>query len=131
MFVRFVKFLIRWIERLVLLAALILLGAWLFYIGREHQIFLDNRTNEEFRALSQVNVSINGGEVSELTSRERDMKKIVGPKFTLKAEIFDDRGDITKTIEREIKLCPLSKDFMINLPTLAAENENFILAAPR
>ena len=78
-----------------------------------------------------VNVSINNVEVSELSPRERDVKKIIGPKFTIKAEIFNDNGTLSKTVEREIKLCFLSKDIMINLPTLASENENFILAAPK
>ncbi len=131
MFVRFIKFVIRFTERMILLAALIALGLWLFYIGREHSIFLDNRTNEDFKALPLVNVSINNVEVSELSPRERDVKKIIGPKFTIKAEIFNDNGTLSKTVEREIKLCFLSKDIMINLPTLASENENFILAAPK
>ena len=131
MFVRFIKFLVRWTERLILLAALVLLGLWLFYIGREHQIFLDNRTFEDYRALPQVNVSVNNGEVSELTARERDVKKIIGPKFTVKIETFNENGEISTKLEREIKLCFLSKDIMINLPSLAAGNENFILAAPR
>ena len=72
MFVAFLKFLMRWFQRLVVLAALIALGIWLFYIGREHQIFLDNKTLGDFKALEQVNVSINGGEVSELMTRERE-----------------------------------------------------------
>ncbi|MBR2208035.1 MAG: hypothetical protein IJ859_04415 [Synergistaceae bacterium] len=139
MFVAFLKFLMRWFQRLVVLAALIALGIWLFYIGREHQIFLDNKTLGEFKALEQVNVSINGGEVSELMTRERDVKKVVGPKFEIKAEIFDDDGEIAKTITKEIEidnLCKFqfSKDIMINLPALAADpekTENFIVPAPK
>ena len=139
MFVAFLKFLMRWFQRLVVLAALIALGVWLFYIGREHQIFLDNKTLGEFKALEQVNVSINGGEVSELMTRERDVKKVVGPKFEIKAEIFDDDGEIAKTITKEIEidnLCKFqfSKDIMINLPALAADpekTENFIVPAPK
>ena len=139
MFVAFLKFLMRWFQRLVVLAALIALGIWLFYIGREHQIFLDNKTLGDFKALEQVNVSINGGEVSELMTRERDVKKVVGPKFEIKAEIFDDDGEIAKTITKEIEidnLCKFqfSKDIMINLPALAADpekTENFIVPAPK
>ena len=136
MFVAFLKFLMRWFQRLVVLAALIALGIWLFYIGREHQIFLDNKTLGDFKALEQVNVSINGGEVSELMTRERDVKKVVGPKFEIKAEIFDDDGEIAKTITKEIEIDNLcnfqfTKDIMINLPALAAEAENFIVPAPK
>ena len=135
MFVAFLKFLMRLVQRLIVLAALIALGIWLFYIGREHQIFLDNKTLGDYKALEQVNVSVNGGEVSELMSRERDVKKVVGPKFEIKAEIFNDDGEISKTITKEIKIDDLckfnfSKDIMINLPALAAEAENFIVPAP-
>ena len=135
MFVAFLKFLMRLVQRLIVLAALIALGIWLFYISREHQVFLDNKTLGDYKALEQVNVSVNGGEVSELMSRERDVKKVVGPKFELKAEIFNDDGEISKTITKEIKIDDLckfnfSKDIMINLPALAAEAENFIVPAP-
>ena len=131
MFIAFLKFIMRWTQRLILLAALVALGFWLFYIGREHQIFLDNKNFGEYKALEQVNVSIDGGEAAELLPRDRDMRKVVGPEFRLKAEIFDDKGEITNTIERGIKICFMSKDIMINLPLLAASDDNFIVAAPK
>ena len=132
MFVAFLKFLMRWTQRLILLAALIALGGWLFYIGREHQIFLDNKTLNGYKALEQVNVSINGGEESELMTRERSVQKVVGPKFSLKAQVFDEDGNIIRTLEREVKLCPLSKDVMINLPVfVSSSDEGFIVPAPR
>ena len=130
MIIAFFKFLMRWFQRLVVLAALIALGVWLFYIGREHQIFLDNKTLGDFKALEQVNVSINGGEISELMPRERNVKKIVGPEFEIKAEIFNEDGEIINTITKKINV-NFSKDIMINLPAFAAGEENFILPAPR
>ena len=136
--IAFLKFLMRWFQRLVVLAALIALGLWLFYIGREHQIFLDNKTLGDFKALEQVNVSINGGEILELMTRERDVKKIVGPEFEIKAEIFNEDGEIINTVTKKVKLMPDcvnynfgSKDIMINLPAFAAGSENFIVPAPR
>ena len=130
MFVAFLKFLMRWFQRLVVLALLVLLGIWLFYIGREHQIFLDNKPLGDFKALEQVNVSINGGEPVEIMSRERDVKKIVGPKFDIKAEIFNEDGELENTVMKTVRVC-FSKDIMINLPAFAAEDESFIVNAPR
>ena len=130
MFVAFLKFLMRWFQRLVVLAALVLLGIWLFYIGREHQIFLDNKTLGDFKALEQVNVSINGGEPVEIMTRERDVKKVVGPKFEIKAEVFNEDGELEKTVTKTVHVC-FSKDIMINLPTFAAESGDFIVNAPR
>ena len=126
----FFRFLMRWLQRIILLAALCGLGVWLFYIGREHQIFLDNKTLGEYKALEQVNVSINGGDTVELMERERDMRKAVGPSFELKAEIFDDNGNVANTLTKTITPA-FSKDIMINLPALAGGSEGFIVPAPR
>lgn len=130
MFIAFLKFLMRWFQRLVVLAALAALGVWLFYIGREHQVYLDNRPLGEHKALEQVNVSVNGGESAELMPRDRDLRKVVGPKFEVKAEVFDDKGEIIDTITRTV-YPEFSKDIMINLPALAAGDEGFILPPPR
>ena len=126
----FFRFLMRWLQRIILLAALCGLGVWLFYIGREHQIFLDNKTLGEYKALEQVNVSINGGDVVELMERERDVRKAVGPKFELKAEVFDEDGNVSSTITRTITAA-FSKDIMINLPALIGGAEGYIVPAPR
>ena len=124
------RFLMRWLQRIVLFIGLCLLGVWLFYIGQEHQIFLDNKTLGDYTALEQVNVSINGGKPVELMARERDMRKAVGPGFELKAEVFDEDGEIVNTIAQTITL-EFSRDIMINLPALAGGAEEFIVPAPR
>lgn len=126
----FFRFLMRWYQRLIVIAGLVALGFWLFYIGREHRVFLDNKTADDYKALEQINVSINGGEPAELMPRDRDMRKVVGPEFELKAEILDDKGEITNTITRKIVI-GCSKDIMISLPVLAGGSENFIVPSPR
>ena len=128
--VAFFRFLMRWLQRIIVLGALCALGVWLFYIGQEHQIFLDNKTLGDYTALEQVNVSINGGKIVELMSRERDVRKAVGPSFELKAEVFDEDGKIVNTITKTIELA-CSKDIMINLPALAGGAEEFVVPAPR
>ena len=126
----FFRFLMRWYQRLIVVAGLVALGFWLFYIGREHRVFLDNKARDDYSPLEQVNVSINGGEPAELMPRDRDMRKVVGPEFELKAEILDDKGEITNTITRKIVI-GCSKDIMISLPVLAGGSENFIVPSPR
>ena len=78
----------RVLQRTIVLAALLALGVALFYVGREHQIFLDNKTIEAdgktFKAMEQVNVSVNGGDPVELLARDRDVVKTVGPSFSLR-----------------------------------------------
>ena len=126
----FFRFLMRWYQRLIVIAGLVALGFWLFYIGREHQIFLDNKAVNDVKPLEQVNVSINGGEVAELMPRDRDMRKVVGPEFELKAEILDADGETVNTITRKIVI-GCSKDIMISLPILAGGSEDFVMPSPR
>ena len=127
---RFFRFLMRWYQRIIVVAGLIALGFWLFYVGREHQIFLDNKAVNDYKPLEQVNVSINGGEPEELMARDRGMKKSVGPEFELKAEILDEKGEVVNTITRTVKI-GCSKDIMISLPMLAGGAEDFVLPSPR
>ncbi len=126
----FFRFLMRWYQRLIILAGLIALGFWLFYIGREHKIYLDNKAMNDYKPFEQVNVSINGGTSAELMARDRDLRKVVGPEFELKAEVLDDNGEIVSTVTKTINL-GFSKDIMINLPVLVGGSGDFIVPAPR
>ncbi len=130
MFVKFLKFLMRWFQRLILIAGLIILGIWLFFIGREHNIYLDNKSFGEYKAFEQVNVKINDGEEAELLPRDRDVRKAVGTKFKIYAEVFDEDGKIINTVEREI-FPKCSKDIMINLPAFVGGSEKFLMPAPK
>jgi hypothetical protein len=124
----------RALQRLVVLCLVLLFSAWLFYIGREHQVFLDNRTVEtggqSFRALAFVRVSVAGKPSVELLPRDRDVAAAVGPRFTVRAEVMDEFGEeVEKVVERE--MTPgFSADMMISLPLLAAERDDFVLPPP-
>ena len=124
----------RVLLRTIVLVALLALGVALFYVGREHRIFLDNKTIEAdgktFRAMEQVNVSVNGGDPVELLARDRDVVRTVGPSFSLRVEVLDSMGgDVERTIE--LKMTPgFGKDMMLSLPLLAAGREDFLLPPP-
>ena len=66
----------RFLQRALALILLVALGVWLFYVGREHQVLLDNKTIElegvTFKALQEVRVSVNGAEPVELYPRDRN-----------------------------------------------------------
>lgn len=124
----------RFFQRTAVILLIIALGTWLFYIGREHQIFFDNRTitrgEQNFRALEQVNVSVDGGAKIELLARDRDVIKTVGPSFMLRVEILDSLGgDVERVIELQIRP-EFKRDMLINIPLLAAGRSDFILPAP-
>ena len=124
----------RILQRAAVVLLIIALGTWLFYIGREHQIFLDNksitRDDKNFKAFEQVNVSVNNGSKIELLARDRDMAKAVGPAFMLRVEILDSLGgDVAKEIEVQVRP-EFNRDMLINIPLLAAGRSDFILPAP-
>ena len=124
----------RILQRAAVVLLIIALGTWLFYIGREHQIFLDNKSitrgDQNFKAFEQVNVSVNNGSKIELLARDRDMTKAVGPAFALRVEILDSLGgDVAKVIELQVRP-EFNRDMLINIPLLAAGRSDFILPAP-
>ena len=124
----------RLFQRSVVLCLLIALGTWLFFIGREHQVFLDNKTIEvegkSFKALKLVRIAVEGQPSIELMPRDRDLVKIVGPSFKLKVEVMDEFGeDVEKTYD--LTLTPgFAKDMMLCMPLLAADRVDYILPPP-
>jgi hypothetical protein len=124
----------RAVQRLIALCLILLLSAWLFYIGREHQVFLDNKTVEaggkSFRALAFVRVSVAGKPSVELLPRDRDVTAAAGPRFTVRVEVMDEFGEeVEKVVEKEITP-GFSGDMMISLPLLAAGRDDFVLPPP-
>ena len=130
----------RVFQRIASLCFIAALSVGLFYIGREHQIFLDNKTIEiegqNFRALEFVRVTVAPNSTGnappiELMPRDRDLAKVVGPSFYLKVEVMDEFGeDVEKVIEKNLKL-GFSKDMMLSMPLLAADRDDYILPPPR
>jgi hypothetical protein len=124
----------RALQRLAVLCLILLLSVWLFYIGREHQVFLDNKTIEaggqSFRALAFVRVSVGEKSPVELMPRDRDVTAAVGPRFMVKVEVMDEFGEeVEKVVEKE--MTPgFSGNMMLSLPLLAAGRDDFVLPPP-
>ena len=124
----------RALQRIAALCLIVAFSVFLFYIGREHQIFIDNKTIEvegaSFRALKLIMVSVNGASPIELMARDRDLVKVVGPSFRFKLEVMDEYGeDVEKVIEKEFRL-DFAKDVMLSMPLMAAERDDYILPPP-
>ena len=124
----------RLFQRTMVFFLVLALAVWLFYIGREHQVFVDNRTIEvegqNYRALKYVKVTVGDNPEIELMPRDRDLAKVAGPSFRLKVEVFDEFGEeIEKVIEKELRP-GFAKDMMLSMPLLAAEREDYILPPP-
>ena len=124
----------RTLQRIVALCLIVAFSTFLFYIGREHQIFIDNKTieleSESFRALKFITVSVNGASPIELMARDRDLVKVVGPSFRFKLEVMDEYGEeVERVIEKELRL-DFTKDVMLSMPLMAADRDDYILPPP-
>ena len=124
----------RALQRIAALCFIVAFSVFLFYIGREHQIFIDNKTIEvegsSFRALKFIMVSVNGASPIELMARDRDLVKVVGPSFSFKLEVMDEYGEeVEKVIEKEFRL-DFAKDVMLSMPLMAADRDDYILPPP-
>ncbi len=125
----------RFLQRTLLLAFFIALGTWLFYIGREHKVFLDNKTldheGQTFKALKYVNVTVNNtSSPVELMAKDRDVVKSVGALLKVQVDVMDEFGEnVEKTISFDFNL-GFRKDIMLSLPLIASGQNNFVLPAP-
>ena len=123
----------RTLQRIAALCVIAALSTWLFYTGREHQVFLDNRTIEvegqSFRALQFVRITVDDASV-ELMPRDRDLVKVKGPSYRLKVEVMDQFGEeVERVIEKD--MTPgFSQNMMLSMPLLAADRNDYILPPP-
>ena len=126
----------RLVIRLVLLSLLIVIGFFLYYYGKEHEILLDNKTVEingkSYEAAEFVRITINGdaGKAIELYAKERDVVKVTGPNHTIKVEIVDEDSDkVIKTEERVFNFGRTSS-LMISVPAVAEKAAEVYLPLP-
>ena len=116
-----------------LVLLLVGLGVLLFFLGKEHQVFLDNKAvtagGKEIPALESVRVTVDGGEPLEFAADDRDVAQTRGLRANLKLEVLDGNGNVTKTVERSVSFS-FENRAMISLPALAAGDEGYRLAPP-
>ena len=129
----------RALQRTAAICLIVALSTLLFYTGRAHQIFLDNKTIEaegqSFRALKFVRITVEpnfakNASPIELMPRERDLVKVKGPSFRIKVEVMDEFGEeVERVIEKDMYL-GFTKDIMLSMPLLAEGRDDYILPPP-
>ena len=107
--------------RLAAIAVIIAFSVFLFLIGRQHTILVDNKTvtanEKEFQALQVVEVQINKQPFLELAARDRDKFDVVGQKHTVTI-MYTDRNWEEQVVQRSFKV-PLMQDMLIiSIPAL-------------
>ena len=119
--------------RTVLVLLLVGLGVVLFALGKEHQVFLDNKAlavgGAEVPALETVRVTVDGGEPLEFAADDRDVVQTRGLRAQVKLEILDGNGNVTKTVERSVSFS-FEDRVMLSLPVLVQGGEGYRLPPP-
>lgn len=116
-----------------LIIFLIFLGVFLFYIGKEHQVFVDNKLSiidgKTYQPIAKLKVSIGNGNILELATGDRDVALSRGPFLRIKVEIIDQNGETLKIIEKSVRI-GFKNSVMVSLPALTEGSPNFILPSP-
>lgn len=126
----------RLVIRIALVVLLVLLCFGLYYIGKEHDVYVDNKTvtidGREYQEIEYLALVVNGDEKDsvEYFAGDRDVLKLQGPNHTLKIIVMDeDTEEVIKTVERKLSLGTIPA-IMVSLPAIAEEAENVELPLP-
>ena len=131
----------RLLIRLIAIAAVICIAAWMFVIGRGHTVYFDNKTlttedGTVYEAPYQIQVFVNDESMGKLKEGDRGMASTMGQDFKMVLHITPEK-DAKKTGSAVTLKLPYSMDgIIINLPALlggAPEEvyrEEFSPAAP-
>lgn len=126
----------RLVIRIALVVLLVLLCFGLYYIGKEHDVYVDNKTvtidGREYREIEYLALVVNGDEKDsvEYFAGDRDVLKLQGPNHTLKIIVMDeDTEEVIKTVERKLSLGTIPA-IMVSMPAIAEEAENIELPLP-
>lgn len=116
---------------LIRVAAIILVflfAVFLFHIGRQHTVLIDNNTvtrdGVELQALKLAEVQVGKkGEVLEMTPRIRDKAVVVGQRHTVKV-VYTDASWNEHVHELSFKIPLMQNMVLISLPALMEKPED-------
>lgn len=115
----------RRIVQASLLVVLALVVFFLMLFGMQHTILVDNKSYEAdgkiYEPIDGMRVYVDGKDVGEFYSGDRDKAIVSGPTHTIKIEILDDNKVIEKTFT-----VPQKKMFLLSVPALVAGSEKYL-----
>ena len=101
----------------------ILLGVWMFFIGKQHFILIDNKSAGDMKALKNVTVRIDKQDGIEMVPRQRDQVEVTAQSHKVSVTWTDSSWE-EHTLERKIKL-PLGEYYMLlSVPYLVNNPES-------
>lgn len=105
--------------RLTAIVLVILLAVWMFFIGKQHTILLDNKTVGDFKALSEVEVQVDKQEALFLMPRDRDQAIVTAQKHKVVIKYTDSSWNEVEIV-KTVKLPLMDSMMLLSIPTLVA-----------
>lgn len=97
-----------------LVVVLILLAFLMYVIGKQHNIYIDNKDANGYKALNYVEVSIDNNKAEELLKRDRIGVEVMNQSHKITVRV----GDVETVIKFKIPL--QMRSVLISIPTLLA-----------
>ncbi len=109
--------------QLGLVAISILLGIFLFVSGREHRVFVENKSIGEHKAFKSVVYAIDNQEDVKVKKNKKKVSMVKGSSHEI--VVIYKEGGIEKKISREFRLKAL-EEATISIPGLIGDSEEWI-----
>ena len=100
--------------RLIAILIIILVAIWMYVIGKQHNIYIDNKDYGSYKAFSWVDVTVDKQEPLGLAKRDRDVFTVVNQTHKFKVEANGETKEVKLRIPLEMK------NVIINLPAFMA-----------
>ena len=119
----------RGILRIVAVLLLVLIGFWLYDMGRAHTFLPENKTIEidgsEYKAYASISFSINGGEGEELYPRDRVKVEAAGRVHRISVTGISRSGEEV-SVKKRFRVSHGSDMYLLSLPALLGGEEDWI-----
>ncbi len=110
----------------IMIALLVLLGVWMFILGRQRTVVMRNESIDKqgitYEAVQVVGVSFDEAAETEITYDDAAIFYLVGSSHKLKLRVADEDGNTLRVVEKTIKL-DLSKNISVDIPELLEKKE--------
>ena len=110
------------VQRGGVLAGLILLSVFLFYIGKGHTLLIDTNAitidGKEFRSAETIEVSIDGKPAESMGRAERIQVLVGGPSHTITIEVV---SGVERTVEKKFSLPTFMETAVVSVPAILGD----------
>ena len=109
---------------ILLLVVIIIVSVLLFITGRQHNIYIENKTVGEYAAVKDIKYSLDGEKEKKIKPNKRKAEIVKGRSHKIIVEFKDSSGAV-QTIERKFDL-KATENVIIYLPILVNNGNSWI-----